>query len=127
MNDLKRKLLVVFILLCIHPIHADELLVTNTLEPSQIKEIQDNTSKLLSALSDAFPEANDAKISESSIQGLYTVSIGSQIFYMSQNGQFILQGDIYNVETGANLTERDRISARKKQKKFGAVTTVRVP
>ena len=75
MNDLKRKLLVVFILLCIHPIHADELLVTNTLEPSQIKEIQDNTSKLLSALSDAFPEANDAKISESSIQGLYTVSI----------------------------------------------------
>ena len=113
MNDLKRKLLVVFILLCIHPIHADELLVTNTLEPSQIKEIQDNTSKLLSALSDAFPEANDAKISESSIQGLYTVSIGSQIFYMSQNGQFILQGDIYNVETGANLTERDRISARK--------------
>ena len=115
MNDLKRKLLVIFILLNIHLIHADtdESLVTNNVETSQIKEIQENKSKLLAVLLDAFPEANDVKISESSIQGLYTVSIGSQIFYMSQNGHFILQGDIYNVETGANLTERDRISARK--------------
>ena len=115
MNDLKRKLLVIFILLNIHLIHADadESLVTNNVETSQIKEIQENKSKLLAVLLDAFPEANDVKISESSIQGLYTVSIGSQVFYMSQNGQFILQGDIYNVETGANLTERDRISARK--------------
>ena len=113
MNDLKRKLLVILILLCIHPIHAYESSVVNDIEASQIKEIQENKSKLLAALLDAFPEANDAKISESIIQGLYTVSIGSQIFYMSQNGQFILQGDIYNVETGANLTEQDRISARK--------------
>jgi len=113
MHDLKKKLLIIFILLCIHPIHAHESSVVNDIETSQIKEIQENKSKLLAALLDAFPEANDAKISESVIQGLYTVSIGSQIFYMSQNGQFILQGDIYNVETGANLSEQDRISARK--------------
>ena len=113
MNDLKRKLIFIFILLYIYPIHADESSIANNLESSQINEIQENKSKLLVALLDAFPEAKDAEISESSIQGLYTVSIGSQIFYMSQNGKFILQGDIYNVETGANLTEQDRISARK--------------
>jgi len=112
-NDLKRKLIFIFILLYIYPIHADESSIANNLESSQINEIQENKSKLLLALLDAFPEAKDAEISESSIQGLYTVSIGSQIFYMSQNGKFILQGDIYNVETGANLTEQDRISARK--------------
>ena len=113
MNDLKRQLLVIFLLLYMHPIHADESSITNNLETSQINEIQENKSILLAALLDGFPEANDAKISESSIQGLYTISIGSQIFYMSQNGKFILQGDIYDAETGANLTERDRISARK--------------
>ncbi|SUZ99409.1 uncharacterized protein METZ01_LOCUS52263, partial [marine metagenome] len=112
-NDLKRQLLVIFLLLYMHPIHADESSITNNLETSQINEIQENKSILLAALLDGFPEANDAKISESSIQGLYTISIGSQIFYMSQNGKFILQGDIYDAETGANLTERDRISARK--------------
>ena len=113
MNDLKRQLLVIFLLLYMHPIHADESSITNNLETSQINEIQENKSILLAALLDGFPEANDAKIAESSIQGLYTISIGSQIFYMSQNGKFILQGDIYDAETGANLTERDRISARK--------------
>ena len=113
MNDLKRQLLVIFLLLYMHPIHADESSITNNLETSQINEIQEKKSILLAALLDGFPEAKDAKISESSIQGLYTISIGSQIFYMSQNGKFILQGDIYDAETGANLTERDRISARK--------------
>ena len=113
MNDLKRQLLVIFLLLYMHPIHADESSIANNLETSQINEIQENKSILLTALLDGFPEAKDAKISESSIQGLYTISIGSQIFYMSQNGKFILQGDIYDAETGANLTERDRISARK--------------
>ena len=110
---MKRKLLYIFLLLYIHPIHADKSSITNNLETSQINEIQENNSKLLAALLDGFPEANDAKISESSIQGLYTISIGSQILYMSQNGKFILQGDIYDAETGANVTERDRISARK--------------
>ena len=113
MNDLKRKLLVVLLLLHIHPIHAEESSIAINVGTSQINEIQENKSKLLAALLNVFPEANDVKISESSIQGLYTVSIGSQIFYMSQNGKFILQGDIYDAETGANLTERDRISARK--------------
>ena len=113
MNDLKRKLLYIFLLLHIHPIFADEAPIAGNLETSQINEIQESKSKLLKVLLDVFPESNDARISESSIQGLYTISIGSQVFYMSQNGKFILQGDIYDAETGANLTERDRISARK--------------
>ena len=110
---MKRKLLYIFLLLHFHPIYADESSIAINVETSQINEIQENKSELLAALLDAFPEANDAKISESSIQGLYTIAIGSQIFYMSLNGKFILQGDIYDAETGVNLTERDRISARK--------------
>ena len=113
MNDLKRKLLYIFLLLHIHPIFADEASIAGNLETSQINEIQESKSKLLKVLLDVFPESNDARISESSIQGLYTISIGSQVFYMSQNGKFILQGDIYDAETGTNLTERDRILARK--------------
>jgi thiol:disulfide interchange protein DsbC len=112
-NDIKRKLLYIFLLLHIHPIFADEASIAVNLETSQINEIQESKSKLLKVLLDVFPEGNDAKISESGIQGLYTISIGSQVFYMSQNGKFILQGDIYDAKTGTNLTEQDRISARK--------------
>ena len=83
----------------IHPIFADEVSIAGNLETSQINEIQESKSKLLKVLLDIFPESNDARISESSIQGLYTISIGSQVFYMSQNGKFILQGDIYDAKT----------------------------
>ena len=113
MNDIKRKLLYIFLLLHILPIFADEASIAVNLETSQINEIQESKSKLLKVLLDVFPEGNDAKISESGIQGLYTISIGSQVFYMSQNGKFFLQGDIYDAKTGTNLTEQDRISARK--------------
>ena len=113
MNDIKRKLLYIFLLLHILPIFADEASIAVNVETSQINEIQESKSKLLKVLLDVFPEGNNAKISESSIQGLYTISIGSQVFYMSQNGKFILQGDIYDAKTGTNLTEQDRISARK--------------
>ena len=110
---MKRKFLCIFLLLCVHPIFSGESSIANDIENSQLNEIQENKSRLLAVLLNAFPEDSDPKISESSIQGLFTVSIGSQIFYMSQNGKFILQGDIYDSETGANLTELDRISARK--------------
>ena len=113
MNHMKSKLLYIFLLLNTHPIDAGELSISDNLEPAQISQAQENESRLLAALLDVFPEDNDAKISESSIQGLYTISIGSQIFYMSQNGKFILQGDIYDAKTGTNLTEQDRILARK--------------
>jgi len=110
---MKRKFLCISLLLFVHPIFSGESSIANDIGNSQLNEIQENKSRLLAVLLNAFPEDSDAKISESSIQGLYTISIGSQIFYMSQNGKFILQGDIYDAETGANLTERDRISARK--------------
>ena len=77
---MKRKLLYIFLLLHFQPIYADESLIAINGEISQINEIQQNESKLLAALLDVFPEANDVKISESSIQGLYTVSIGCLLY-----------------------------------------------
>ena len=109
---MKRKLLYIFLLLNIHPILAGESSIANNSETSQMNEIQENKSKLLAELFDVFPGDKDAKITESSIQGLYTVSIGSQVFYMSQDGKFILRGDIYDTESGTNLTERERTSVR---------------
>ena len=107
-NNMKRKLLYIFLLLNIHPILAGESSIADNSETSQMNEIQENKSRLLAELFDVFPGDKDAKITESSIQGLYTVSIGSQVFYMSQDGKFILRGDIYDTESGTNLTERER-------------------
>ena len=112
-KNMKRKLLYIFLLLNIHPVLAGESSIADNSETSQMNEIQENKSRLLAELFDVFPGGKDAKITESSIQGLYTVSIGSQVFYMSQNGKFILRGDIYDTESGTNLTERERTSARK--------------
>lgn len=65
--------------------------------------------RLESALNGEKPD----QIKKSPVPGLYEVVIGSEIFYLSQNGRFLLQGDIVDL-TGnpKNLTEKRRESLR---------------
>lgn len=46
------------------------------------------------------------------IEGLYEVVYGSQIFYATKDGAFIVQGDILDVNAQSNLTEKRRTGAR---------------
>jgi len=49
------------------------------------------------------------------IDGLYEISYGSKIVYMTKDGNFLIEGDVYDVKDNViNLTENVRLVGRKK-------------
>lgn len=46
--------------------------------------------------------------------GLYRVTVGQDIVYVTPNGKFAVAGDLYNLATQANRTEKLREAARQK-------------
>lgn len=48
------------------------------------------------------------------VDGLYEVAYGSKIVYMTKDGNFLIEGDVYDVNKGVNLTENVRQVGRKK-------------
>ncbi|MCZ6762947.1 MAG: DsbC family protein [Gammaproteobacteria bacterium] len=52
-------------------------------------------------------------IRDAAIPGLFEVVIGSQVIYLSADGRFLLEGDIVDLESRENLTDKRRAQARK--------------
>ena len=48
------------------------------------------------------------------VEGLYEVTYGSKIVYMTKDGNFLIEGDVYDIKKGVNLTENVRQVGRKK-------------
>lgn len=74
-------------------------------------EDMENIKKVLQRL---LPNATPERISESAIPGLYEVSYGPDVIYISKDGRFVLQGDLLNAQTRENLTDSVRSVARLK-------------
>lgn len=51
-------------------------------------------------------EIAEGDIKESPVQGLYEVQVGTQIYYLSRDGKYLLTGDMIDMKTRENLTER---------------------
>lgn len=49
---------------------------------------------------------------ETPVPGLYEVVVGPQVFYMSEDGQYLVQGNIINLSTRENITEPRKAIAR---------------
>lgn len=68
--------------------------------------------QLKQALPHILPAAANAEISASPVDGLYQVVAGGQILYMTKDAAFVLDGDLYNMQTRTNLTENARGAIR---------------
>lgn len=64
------------------------------------------------ALSKALPELKPDSIKEAPMPGLYEVTVGPNVFYVSQDGKFILQGKLIDMAARADLTEARVAAAR---------------
>jgi len=51
-------------------------------------------------------------ISDSPVPGIYQISLGANVAYVTKDGRFIIRGDIYDAGTSANVTEETRARAR---------------
>jgi len=80
------------------------LLVTAAVYADGVTAVQARLAKLLGV-----PAAN---ITPAPISGLYRVTIGPQVVYITADGRYIVRGDIINVHSGENLTASSRAKLR---------------
>jgi thiol:disulfide interchange protein DsbC len=60
------------------------------------------------------PGADASDVAVSPIPGLYEVTMGGLIAYVSSDGKYLLSGNVYDLDTQVNLTASRRNSARAK-------------
>ncbi len=58
------------------------------------------------------PGIAPSRIAPSGVPGLYEVTLGPHVVYISKDGRHVLRGDLIEIESGENLTEASRSAAR---------------
>lgn len=59
-----------------------------------------------------FPELGIDGVRPTPIPGIYEIRVGERVAYVSEDAKYMIQGDIYDLETEENLTEQRRADAR---------------
>ena len=74
-------------------------------------EVEDitNITKRLEKLA---PQEKPDSIKSTAVPGLYEVIFGSEIFYVSADGRYVIQGALLDLDTNENMTESTRIALR---------------
>lgn len=65
------------------------------------------------ALGKFMPSETIERVKQSEINGLYEVVSGSNIFYASEDGKYLIQGQLYDAEAKKNITESKLAGVRK--------------
>ena len=58
------------------------------------------------------PGMKPDRVAETALSGMYEVRFGSIIVYLSDDGRYMLRGDLIDLDTGRNVTETARQSVR---------------
>ena len=64
-------------------------------------------------LAGLFESIEPANVKSSPIDGWYMIQKGSLVAYISEDGRYLLQGDLIDLDTKANLSEESRTDARR--------------
>jgi thiol:disulfide interchange protein DsbC len=67
---------------------------------------------LTERLGQLLPGVQADAIAPAEIPGLYVVTLGPRVFYVSADGRDLVRGDLIDLQAGANLTELRRRQAR---------------
>ncbi len=73
----------------------------------------EDIAKITERLEKIAPQDKPESIRPTAISGLYEVVFGSEIFYTSADGRYVLQGALVDLDTNENLTETTRTGIRK--------------
>lgn len=74
----------------------------------------DEMEAINKVLQNIIPGSTPDSVAESVIPGLYQVSYGPDVIYITKDGHYVLQGDLVDTGTRENLTEAVRSVARLK-------------
>ncbi len=88
------------------------LLLGFSLGAAQADAQSDGYDAIRKAMATLLPGDTPDGIQPAPVPGLYEVSFGAQIFYVTKDGKFFVHGDVYDTARQANLTEARRSGAR---------------
>jgi thiol:disulfide interchange protein DsbC len=63
---------------------------------------------------EVFPGAEVTSVTPTPVAGLLEISVGADIYYVSEDGKYFIQGEIMDLDTRVNMTEESRTAARGK-------------
>jgi thiol:disulfide interchange protein DsbC len=73
----------------------------------------EETDQVRAALKKIIPTEPDSVV-PSQLKGLYEVTYGAEVYYVSADGHFLLHGNLIDMQSGKNLTEEKRAAGRLK-------------
>lgn len=71
-----------------------------------------DTKAIEAALQKVLPSLKPDSIQPSPIPGLYEVTVGPKLFYMTEDGHYLIQGALVDVDAREDLTEKKQAGAR---------------
>ena len=111
-NSLATTLILVLLTTVNHAGHAAESVAIEPGPASYTAAADTTFPSLRAALSRIFPGRKVDSIGPAPVPGLYEVIYGADIYYLSADGKQLIEGDIYALDTRANLTEAKRSAGR---------------
>jgi len=75
--------------------------------------VEDQHKHLAENLREIFKDTTITSISPAPIEGLYEVMMGPNLLYISSDGRYVLEGDVFDLENKVNLSDQKRALGRK--------------
>ncbi len=74
----------------------------------------DATAQVKKTLSEIMPGVTVDSVTKMSGMDIYEVTLGAQVLYLSADGRYLIQGDLFDLQNRKNLTETKREAGRAK-------------
>ena len=93
--------------------HVKKFLLSISLVSSMVINVSvADTTAIKDQLKALLPNAPDAIVTETPVEGLYQVQVGMTVVYMSADGKYLLNGNLIEMESRNNLTDLAKSNAR---------------
>ena len=97
------------LLLCLFACVAVPASAAETAKPVEQKAA---STAIRAAIAKKFPDVSVDDVRPSPMAGIYEVTMGADVAYVSADGRFLIAGDMYEIGTRTNLTEAGRQKSR---------------
>lgn len=87
---------------------------TMSAAPLVMSAESDEVSKIMATLTKIIPNQKPDDITKTPVSGLFEVTYGPEIMYVTGDGRFLIQGDLVDLQSKKNLTEDKRSVGRLK-------------
>jgi thiol:disulfide interchange protein DsbC len=77
-------------------------------------DVDPKLEQVRTKISEMFDAIEPENVNQSPLDGWYTVQKGSIVAYISDDGRYLLQGDLIDLENQINLSEQSRTDSRRK-------------